>query len=158
MVSELEWDVELLGRLGPEPEGGDQQIDQLETGVAGAKVELPELAYDHSLLTVGDWLALVAPQMQDLSQGAAEWWVGAMEEAKRLYEVWLKSTLLERLQIVTLLLRAIPEEIKKELISSRDISSTAVLCRLLVTYQPGGPGERTLILRKLTDLGGGGTT
>ena len=148
-------------------------IDQVETGGAGAKVELPELAYDHSPLTLGDWLALVAPQMQDLSQGAAEWWVGTMEEAKRLYEVWLKSTPLERLQItvalpetlrglrfvrteqrgVTLLLRAIPEEIRKELISSRDISSTGVLYRLLVTYQPGGPGERTLILRKLTDLG-----
>ena len=148
------------------PKTETRPVDQVETGGAGAKV-------DHSPLTLGDWLALVAPQMQDLSQGAAEWWVGTMEEAKRLYEVWLKSTPLERLQIavvlpealrglrfvrteqmgVTLLLRAIPEEIKKELISSRDISGTAVLYRLLVTYQPGGPGERTLILRKLTDLG-----
>ena len=144
-------------------------LDQIETGGAGAKVELPELAYDHSPLTLGDWFALVGPQMQDLSQGAAEWWKSTMEEAKKLYEVWLRSTPLDRLKItvgiprtarfvrteqrgVTLLLRAIPEEIRKELISARDIS-TGVLFRLLVTYQPGGPGERSLILRKLTDLG-----
>ena len=148
-------------------------MDQIETGGAGAKVELPELAYDHSPLTLGDWFAVVGPQMQDLSQGAAEWWMGTMEEAKKLYEVWLRSTPLDRLKItvgipealrtarfvrteqrgVTMLLRAIPEEIRKELISARDIISTGVLYRLLVTYQPGGPGERSLILRKLTDLG-----
>ena len=155
------------------PKAETKPPDQIETGGAGAKVELPELAYDHSPLTLGDWFALVGPQMQDLSQGAAEWWKSTMEEAKKLYEVWLRSTPLDRLKItvgipealrtarfvrteqrgVTLLLRAIPEEIRKELISARDISSTGVLYRLLVTYQPGGPGERSLILRKLTDLG-----
>ena len=72
-----------------------------KTGGAGAKVELPELAYNHFPFTLGDWLALVAPQMQDLSQGASEWW-----EAKRLYEVWLKSTP-ERLQTVVSLLEAL---------------------------------------------------
>ena len=111
--------------------------------------------------------------MSDLSQGAAEWWAGTMGQAKQLYEVWLKSTPLERLKItvdvperlktprfvrteqrgVTLLLKAVPEEIRKELISAREITSTGVLYRLLVTYQPGGPGERALILKKLTDLG-----
>ena len=73
------------------------------------------------------------------------------QEAKKLYEVWLRSTPLDRLKIM--LLRAIPEEIHKELISARDISSTGVLHRLLVTCQPGGPGERSLIFRNLTDLG-----
>ena len=87
--------------------------------------------------------------MQDLSQA---------KEAKKLYEVWLRSTPLDQLQIMV----GIPEALRtarfvrteqrgvtKELISARDISSTGVLYRL----QPGGPGERSLILRKLTDLG-----
>ena len=148
-------------------------VEQVESGGAGGKVELTELIYDHSPLTLGDWLAQVGPQMSDLSQGAAEWWTGTMGQAKQLYEVWLKSTPLERLKItvdiperlktprfvrteqrgVTLLLKAVPEEIRKELISAREITSTGVLYRLLVTYQPGGPGERALILKKLTDLG-----
>ena len=41
--------------------------------------------------------------------------------------------------------------LRKELISARDISSTGVLYSLLVTYQPGGPGERSLIEIALPD-------
>ena len=86
-----------------------------------------------------------------------------VDQAKQLCEVWLKSTPLERLKItldvpdrlntprfvrteqrgVTLLLKAVPEEIRKELISAREITSTGV-CRLLVTHQPGGPPGSSL--------------
>lgn len=51
-----------------------------------------------------------------------------------------------------MLLRAVPEELKKVLISNRDVTSTAIIWRLLTTYQPGGAGEKSYILRSLTSL------
>ena len=57
-------------------------VEQVESGGAGGKVELPELVYDHSPLTLGDWLAQVGPQMSDLSQGAAEWWTRRSSSAR----------------------------------------------------------------------------
>ena len=79
-----------------------------------------------------------------------------MEQAKQLYETWLKSTPLDRLKIsvdipeqlktprflrteqrgVMFLLKAVLEEIRKELILAREITSAG-----------------SLILKKLTDLG-----
>ena len=50
------------------------------------------------------------------------------------------------------MLRAVPEELKKVLISNRDVTSTAIIWRLLTTYQPGGAGEKSYILRSLTSL------
>ena len=47
-------------------------VEQVESGGAGGRVDLSELMYDHSPLTLGDWLALVGSQMSDLLQGAAE--------------------------------------------------------------------------------------
>ena len=47
----------------------------------------------------------------------------------------------------TKLLAAIPEEIRKDVISSRRLSPAEILFKLLTTYQPGGPQERTQLLR-----------
>ena len=71
---------------GWENEEQKPAVEQVESGGAGGKVELLELVYDHSLLTLGDWIAQVGPQMSDLSQGAAEWWAGTVGQAKQLYE------------------------------------------------------------------------
>ena len=74
-----------------------------------------------------------------------------MEAATKYYEVWRTASPLQRVQLqvslpselsvepfcrteqrgVGLLLRAVPEELKKVLISNRDVSSTAILWRLL---------------------------
>ena len=56
---------------------------------------------------------------------------------------------------VGLLLKAIPPEMKTVLIASRELCSTTILYRLLVTYQPGGAGEKTLLLKNLTENMGG---
>ena len=61
------WDSQHRNQMETKP------IDQVETGGAGEKLELPELVDDHSPLTLGDWFALVA-QMQAPSQKPAEWW------------------------------------------------------------------------------------
>ena len=75
VVPELEWDVELLGRRGPEDEAVGPDRDGRSWGEG---VELPELAYDHSPLTLGDWFALVGPRCRTFlrelpSGGKAPW-------------------------------------------------------------------------------------
>ena len=49
----------------------------------------------------------------------------------------------------TLLLMAVPEGQREELISAKRLSAMAIICQLLVTYQPGGLAEKELILRSL---------
>ena len=44
---------------GWESEEQKPAVEQVESGGAGGKVELPELVYDHSPLTLGDWIAQV---------------------------------------------------------------------------------------------------
>ena len=126
-------------------------------------------------MDLGDWLILIGPIMRDLSQHATTWWQGTMEAATKYYEVWRTASPLQRVQLqvnlpselsvepfcrteqrgVGLLLRAVPEELKKVLISNRDVSSTAILWRLLTTYQPGGAGEKAHLLKSLTVISSG---
>ena len=44
---------------------------------------------------------------------------------------------------------AVPEGQREELISAKRLSAMAIICQLLVTYQPGGLAEKELILRSL---------
>ena len=53
---------------------------------------------------------------------------------------------------VHLLLKAVSLEIQQMLVTDRQLSSTAILYRLFMRYQPGGPGEKSLILKELTQL------
>ena len=53
---------------------------------------------------------------------------------------------------VTLLLKAVSEEQQRELVVDRDLTSTAILFRLYVRHQPGGPGEKAILLGQLTSL------
>ena len=139
---------------------------------SGPKMELPALPASTTPMDLGDWLILVGPIMKDLSQHATTWWKRTVEEAHRYYEVWRTASPLKRVELqvqlppelaqepyvrteqrgVGLLLRAVPEELKKVLISNRDVTSTAIIWRLLTTYQPGGAGEKSYILRSLTSL------
>ena len=51
-----------------------------------------------------------------------------------------------------MLLRAISAEMQQTLVTDRELTSTAILYRLHVRYQPGGPGEKSIILQQLTNL------
>eukprot|EP00913_Durusdinium_trenchii_P017332 g16299.t1 len=141
-------------------------------GAANGKAELAELAADASPLELGDWLAVCGPVLRDISQVSARWWNLTLREAPCFYERWKTSSPLERVQInprlpdelldggyqrteqrgVNLLLRAIPADQQQALISARELNSTALLFRLMVRYQPGGSGEKAILLSKLTAL------
>ena len=138
-------------------------------------IELPPLPGLHEgelgPLAAGDWLALITPMMKDLSSSSALWWDGVMEEATRVYEQWLQSEPLARLHLrpglppgcerqpwarleqraQTMLLKALPEDMKAEAISSRSTASVELLFRILKKYQPGGLSERTHVLKQLVE-------
>ena len=46
---------------------------------------------------------------------------------------------------VTMLLACLPEGVRRDLIASRRLSTVEIIYKLLITYQPGGPQERTVL-------------
>ncbi len=52
---------------------------------------------------------------------------------------------------LAMLLKALPTVLRTQLVAERQLSSTAVLYKLLVVYQPGGSGEKSLILLDSTE-------
>ena len=101
---------------------------------------------------------------------SARWWNLTLREAHCYYDRWKTASPLERVQIdpklpdelldgryqrteqrgVSLLLRSIPSDQQQALITARELTSTALLFRLLVRYQPGGSAEKAILLSKLT--------
>ena len=157
-------DGKFFGRTyGPWSEG---------SGSMNTKGELPDLPSDSSPLQFGDWLHLITPIMKDISASAGWWWESTLREAKRFYEEWRRSSPLQRIQIqprlpedlqeahfqrteqrgIQMLLKAIPAQEQQALVTDRVLSSTAIIYKLLVRFQPGGAGEKQLLLSQLTTI------
>ena len=111
--------------------------------------------------------------MRDLSAVASRWWDLTVRQAQVHYAEWKQATPLQRVQLqphvpdelqdqrhygrteqrgVHLLLKTVSADIQQMLVTDRHMTSTAILFRLYVRYQPGGPGEKSLILKELTQL------
>ena len=152
-----------MGRqYGPWTEGSSMSTRQ----------ELPDLSEGASPLQFGDWLHLAGPLMKDVSSCAAWWWESTLREARCYYEQWKSSTPLGRIQIrprlpealsearfqrteqrgVQMLLKAIPLTEQQELVTDRALSSTAILYKLLIRFQPGGAGEKQILLQQLLTI------
>eukprot|EP00438_Fugacium_kawagutii_P035753 Skav229347 [mRNA] locus=scaffold2596:465700:472220:+ [translate_table: standard] len=166
----------------PPPGGMGQRYGAMlvwnEGGSVGNRTELPELAADATPLEFGDWAAMIGPSMRDLSAVSGRWWSSTVTMAQQYYSAWKEATPLQRVQIqpelpmmltdvnfmrteqrgVTLLLKAIPQDLRQSLITDRQLTSTAILYKLYVRYQPGGAGEKTLLLQQLTSTACTGTT
>ena len=131
---------------------------------------LPDPEGETSGLLLQDWLVQVTTLMQDLSTNSALWWDETRELVASTYSLWLDSTPLERLQVVpkdyeklgsgrwmrvnaracALIMQALPETVKLDLTARRaNQSAVLVLFRLFTTYQPGGAGERAVVLKHL---------
>ena len=122
-------------------------------------------------LIAGDWLTTVGPFLRDMSASSSMWWDEVLNVAGALYRVWLGSEPMERLRLVAVsppafqrapwlrieqrgsvaLLKAIPESIRSELVSQREVGSVSIIYKILRVYQPGGLGERTTLLKQLVD-------
>ena len=119
---------------------------------------------------LGDWLAIVKPTLSSLTDSGHVWWEYTFERASRAYTKWLSVSPLERLGIQEelemygthmpqhilleqrasiLLLQAIPEGVKTDIVATRRMSPCQILLKLLTAYQPGGAHERGSMLHYL---------
>ena len=120
-------------------------------------------------LEAGDWLVQLEPLVGDLSKHAASWWKRVMQTTTATYAEWLHADPLSRLKIVSpdngplcvgferldqrmtsLLLQAVPKSIKDEIIATRELTTAAILFRVMRAYQPGGLIEKSRLLEDLT--------
>ena len=132
-------------------------------------VDLPKLSMDATALQFGDWLSIIDSLMGDLSYTSGDWWMMIRRAVDQSYMDWLNAGPIDRLRLrpqvdsrvqgwprterraLSMLLGAIPDPIKEEVISSRKLSTDQVLYKLCITFQPGGASERTKLLQCLTD-------
>ena len=137
-------------------------------------VELPSLPLwnaTQSPLQLSDRLLLIEPIVADLSASADVWWKTVAQESEVWYQAHMLLSPLERLQhghevplalnqtrwqrlerrVSTMMLQAVPDQIKEELVSSRRMSVFAIVTHLYVADCPGGISEKQNLLKSLED-------
>ena len=151
---------------------GDAEGESPEV-VKTAVTTLPTLGSpegDQCGLIFQDWMVQITTAMQDLSTSSGTWWESIKEVVLKAYTQWLAASPIERLGIeptgsqelisgkyvrvnarsCAMVLQAIPESIKTDLVARRATQSMPLLLfRLYTVYQPGGAGERSTILQRL---------
>ena len=158
----------------PPPRGLDDNKPSAPSHLSEAlrNLELPSLpppGGDLAALTFGDWVTVIGPLMADIAGSAQEWWKDVLQRAESTYTEWLIATPLEKLRLkpslgekhvhnhrveqrgLSMLLAALPDPIRREIISARKMSATEIMFRLHQIYQPGGTSERGNLLKNLAD-------
>ena len=130
---------------------------------------LKEPTAETACVDIMDWMELIDAPMSDLSDGSAGWWRRVVKEAQRTYGEWSLATPVDRLTIMpktyeleegqwsrvnsraaTMIIMALPDAVKQEVVARRHANSTTkLLYRLLQIYQPGGEVEKVKILSQL---------
>ena len=129
--------------------------------------ELPAFTPQEGSVLAGDWMTQLTPVVGTLSATSGVYWSGVLKEAYSLYSRWLAADPVQRLAIkaeanawsvrsprhelieqrlTVLLMRAVPSEIRAELVAVRAMTSMAVIVAVLTRYRPGGPSERANVL------------
>ena len=149
-------------------------VDEDKDNLKAVRITLPQLpphSGQESGIACGDWLVQVRPLVGDMSAGALRWWDNVLGAVTRQYNKWLLADPLERLRLLpplesdynstalcrrldlrtsTLLLGALPNGLKSELVAARHMSTGAILYRIMRNYQPGGLQEKSETLQALT--------
>ena len=147
----------------------------IRPGVSGA--ELPKLqeADEQAAINVGDWLHGLAGPMGDMTDGSAKWWSSVMAALDRFYQDYMSAPTVRKVQLraedymtaemrdvrwlrldkraASMLLQAVPETLKSELMANRLSTTLGILGRILVIYRPGSAAERQQVLRALENPG-----
>ena len=137
--------------------------------------KLPEQGQKNSSVDASDWLVEIRPVISDISTRAGRWWTATMDSTMNVYQEWLAADPLTRLRlqppqpvrdpslgnpqiierleqrVTTILLPALPIELRRDLVANRQLWPGAVIFRVLRTYQPGGWGEKASVLQELTN-------
>ncbi|CAK9113587.1 unnamed protein product [Durusdinium trenchii] len=151
---------------------GHREEDSKEAEVVRTSVEVPKLAewnQESAPIDYADWLLLLQPIMADLSESSEAWWEETLRTAKEWYSQHMAKTPLDRLshapkpsstmaqkrwsrlekRASALLLSAIPETLREEVVAAKNITTLGILAKGMVQYQPGGLAERQAILSAL---------
>ena len=150
--------------------GRDDRKDEAE--FVRHSVDLPKLQEwdaETAPIDFADWALCLGAHMGDLSNTSEAWWSKTMETAKAWYDRHMLLTPIERLthspqptddlrsskwvrlerRASALLLACIPEALKEEVISAKQVSTLGIMCKAMIQYQPGGLAERAAILNAL---------
>ena len=121
-------------------------------------------------LELQDWMQLIAGLMSDFSDSSQLWWSGVVQVSKDAYDKWVVASPIERLTVepderpeltegkwgrvnaraCAMLLDALDPTVKSDIIARKaNQAASQILFRLYTTYQPGGTGERNLVLSNL---------
>ena len=144
--------------------------------------ELPPLSEprhrSQGAVLAGDWIVAITPSMIQLSPSAQEWWSMNVRDAREQYALWLEKTPQERLKIkaehlpkrwstgkfvlveqrgISLLMKALPESFRDQLVSSRLLHTSAILFQIYCKWQPGGALEKSQLLEYLVTPDPAGT-
>ena len=143
--------------------------EQVKTGITA----FPKLAAPNPAggsLEFQDWLQLIAGLMGDFSDSSQLWWSSVVQVTRDAYERWVIASPIERLGVepddrpeitegkwgrvnaraCVMFMDALDPVVKADLVARKaNHSASQILFRLYTTYQPGGTGERTLVLSNL---------
>ena len=164
MVLMMDSMKEMHKRLNePKDEGVIKGVETVRSGAP----DLPLLAPwepQQGPLILGDWLLIIEPIISDLSTSASVWWKTSVTAAEAWYKAHMALSPLDRIRhkvetpeevmqlkwerlerrVSTMLLQALPQEVRGELVAARRLTTFGVITHLLVTYSPGGISEKKL--------------
>ena len=134
----------------------NQRNEVQETVKSASATALPQLPgiTESAAVDFGDWLHTIANSMGDLSANSTVWWSAIMQDMATFYEAYVKADQFHRLTMepkaseeikhdnwqrvdrraATMLMGAVDEPIRLELVASRVQSTLAIMCRLAVLY------------------------
>eukprot|EP00438_Fugacium_kawagutii_P029730 Skav214785 [mRNA] locus=scaffold1820:35141:42466:+ [translate_table: standard] len=153
-----------------ESESVIQGVEVVRTGIP----EFPALPVWNPLsgpLQLGDWLLMIEPLIADMTPSSESWWELMVSEAEKWYQLHITLNPLDRVQhdfqpppqlvqkkwqrlerrVSSMILQALPQSLREELVSSRRIGTFPILTQLFLTYCPGGVAEKQMLLRQLED-------
>ena len=151
-------------------DGKEEQKDEVE--YVRFSQELPRLqewSSETAPIDFGDWIICLHTYMSDLSSTSESWWDLTLQVAKDWYDEHMKLNPIQRLthspnlpqelrckkwsrlerRAASMLMSALPESLKEEVISSKSLTAIGILTKAMVQYQPGGLSERSAILSAL---------
>ena len=139
--------------------------------VTKSAVEAPRLAElsEASAIDFGDWMHCLENVMGDLSTNSGEWWRAVLQDAQDYYRKYMEEDQFARLMLkpvassevvdskwmrvdrrgAALIMNAVPEEVKRELVASRSRTTLELLSKLMIMYRPGSVTEKSQLLKKI---------
>ena len=167
--------VQGMAQLQQAMAGDKSKPEAVKPGVTGSELaKLPEMG-ETAALDVGDWLHALGGPMGDLSDTSSQWWQEVMATLERYYAGFLAASAVQKVSMKVLdyasadllsarwtrldkracgmVLQAIPESVKKEVLANRLTTTLEVLARIVTLHRPGSATERQQILKALSEPG-----